>query len=146
MSFEELATNEHQQLARILEDVAVLTERASYVQSAQRFGELRRMVERHITAEERVVLPLFIERTGGSADIVAQLRNEHIRILHLIDGVGSAISGWDRTGFGNAVIELREALRAHDATEALVLHPALNDVIATAMDWRCLCAAAGVDC
>jgi hemerythrin superfamily protein len=146
MSFEELAAGEHQHLSKILEDVVYLAQRASYLQAARRFGEFRHLLEMHVTAEERVVLPLFIERTGDPTGMGDRLRIEHSQILHFVEGIASAISQWDRNGFSERVVQLNAALEAHNRNEAAVLHPALNDLIATATDWRRLCASAGVNC
>ncbi|MBS1152204.1 MAG: hemerythrin cation-binding protein [Myxococcaceae bacterium] len=143
-SFEQLCRHERQLLDEILADVEFLSLRESYLQAASRFGELRHLLEEHILTEERLVLPLFIERTGDPHQLADRIRNEHNALADLVELVAAAISRWDRTAFIDRVADLRAALKVHHEDEEAQLHPGVADVLKTAADWRLLCLTAGL--
>ena len=136
-TFEALCNHEQQLLDEILDDVEFLSVRQSFHQAANRFGEFRRDLERHIETEERLALPLFAARTGDPNRVVERIREEHRRLAELVDAVATSISQWERARFVGQVAELRAALKVHHEDEEARLNPALG--LRTAADWEQLC-------
>ena len=143
-SFAQICAAEHRKEDAILDDVAVLCGHASYIPAAKRFGEFRRLYEKHVAGEERVLFPLFLEKSGDPDQIVNRLRDEHDRIGHLVDATAASISSWDHQRFGHLVAQLSAALHVHNQNETQVLHPSLDALVQSASDWARLCGKAGV--
>lgn len=138
-------TREHRNLDHTLADVEFLSDRRSFVQAAKRFGEFRRGLEKHVRAEEKALLPLFLQRTGDPEGIVPTLRSEHECLLRLLDEVGGALSRWDHSAFCSNLDALNSALKEHHHNEERLLHPALDSLLHNETDWRNLCQQAHVD-
>ncbi len=67
---------EHERLDHILQDVEYLSEHGSFHLAAKRFAEFRRGIEEHTAAEERMLLPIFVEKTGDPGGISEQIHTE----------------------------------------------------------------------
>jgi hemerythrin len=129
---------EHRALDHTLADVEYLAQRRSFQSAAKRFGELRRAMERHLHDEEDVLLPAFESRTGDPDRILPMIRAQHASLLDVLDSIAAALSCDDYNAFCAAILELGDQLRAHEADEERVLHPALDRVLPTDADWKAL--------
>ena len=143
-TFEELCNHEQLVLDEILNDVEFLSLRQSFHQAANRFGEFRRDLERHIETEERLALPLFTARTGDPNHVVERIREEHRRLAELVAAVATSISQWERARFIAEVAELRAALKVHHQDEEARLNPALGLRTSAAWHLPCRCESTGI--
>jgi iron-sulfur cluster repair protein YtfE (RIC family) len=139
MSSTDIFNEEHRTLDHHLADVEFLADRRSYVTAAKRFGEVRRHLERHLNEEEQVLFPFYVERTNDADGVVAQMRLQHTEILAALEGVAAALTAADHCAFDAEVARLGQLLRAHQVSEEQLLHPALDRLLQTEVDWDALC-------
>jgi hemerythrin-like domain-containing protein len=138
-------TRQHQRLDHIMADVEFLAARRSYVQAAKRFAEFRWGMENHMAVEERVLLPLFVEKTGDPDGIAATIRDEHTRLQGLLDEIGQSLSQWDYARFGRLIDELNTLTQEHHRHEERLLHPMLESALGNEGDWQRICYQAQVE-
>jgi len=119
-------SGEHSGLEEILSDVCCLAEQRSFVQAALRFGEFRLRLEKHLDAEERVLLPMFEDATGDPDDLLPRLHREHGQLRYLMDRLGTSISRWDMTAFCVRLEQITDTLEAHHRDEERALHAAVD--------------------
>jgi hypothetical protein len=130
--------DEHRSLDHTLADVEYLAERRSFQTAGKRFGELRRAVERHLREEEDVLLPEFMVRTGDPRQLLPDILRQHTEVLESLEGVGSALSCSDYRAFCVELARLAQRLRAHEADEERLLHPAMDALLHSDEEWRSL--------
>lgn len=130
---------EHRRFDQLMADVEFLVDRRSFLQAAKRFGELRAALESHLHAEERVLLPLFENGDPRRKGAAKTLRDEHRKMLAMLDHLGAAISRNDFALFAKAVREFDVLAIEHQDSEQRVLHPWLEKVVHTEADYRRLC-------
>ena len=135
----EILTRQHQKLDHILADVEFLAARRSYVQAAKRFAEFRWGMDNHMAVEEKVLLPLFIEKTGDPDGIASTIHSEHKRLQEVLDEIGQSISQWDYARFGRLIDELNILTREHHWHEESILHPMLEPVLGNESEWYRAC-------
>lgn len=145
MAIDRYLAEEHRRFDHLMADVEFLVKRASFAQAGKRFGELRARMERHLEAEERVLLPLFERGDTRRRSAAALLHDQHARVLRMLEDLGAAISRNDFALFAKGVREFDILAVEHHATEERILHPWLESLIATEADYRRLCTEAHVE-
>ena len=125
---------QYDELNRILGDVEVLAERRSFMPAALRFGEFRIELERHLSDEERVLLPQFVQH-GGDSQTVERIVATRTDIVLSVNRVGAALSQSEYAGFCASMTALDRALDAHRHDEETIIHPALEHLLKNDTDW-----------
>lgn len=113
---EALFERDHTRLLALLDDVAALCARGSYVPAAKVFGEFRRIQERHL-ARETEALQKLVDAGGCPASVAASLREEHTRLTAAIDAAWAEISGGDHRGFEAGLGRLTKEIAEHELRE-----------------------------
>lgn len=133
---------EHRGFEHLLEDIGELVAMGSFRSAGARLLELRHALERHLSHEERVLLPLFTEqRKKGRAveDPSSLVQGEHEALLSALDNLSEGISRWEPEKVKAAVRELLTELREHHRREETLVHPKLEALVPDAMTWERLC-------
>lgn len=128
---------QHEIIFSALLAVKGLVQGKSFQSAAQRLGEWRLQLERRLDTEGRLV-PIFISRTGDPRGLVTRLKREHDELMHDLDCASNAITRWNENEALSALEQLTCDYRAHLATEAEMLHPALDDFAPDDFDWDAL--------
>jgi hypothetical protein len=128
----------HRHLDAVLQDVQQLAIGQSFVTAAKRFGEFRLQEERHLHAEDELLLILEGNLKGPKFE---GIRSQHRRIVQLMDELTALLSCWDLPAFDETLKKFVTVLAAHEADEMQSVLPqaeaALKDIPAyQTMLWR----------
>jgi hemerythrin superfamily protein len=104
----------HRHLEAVLADVQKLASGQSFVTAAKRFGEFRLQEERHLHLENELLE--ILEKSLGCPRF-DRIRNQHERIVQLMDELTALLSSWDLPAFQDCLEEFVELLAAHEADE-----------------------------
>ncbi len=111
-------------IERLLGDVAHLASRGSRQSACKVFAEVRRLIEHHLSAEQRTLDEL--EREGHRPKTVAAQLLASERVLReATEGVWQTISGSDAREHEPALDGLRAAMSSHWRADRELLFPAL---------------------
>ncbi len=125
----------HESAQQALGEVTTLLNLHSYQQAAKRFGQLRRDLEQHLTDEEDVILPSYVEHTGDVASAEA-IRAEHQRLRSWAEELGGAISAPDHPSVAKQLTAFEQAFEEHCGIEEHVLTRSLHEVLPSAQAWH----------
>ncbi|MBI4615728.1 MAG: DUF2249 domain-containing protein [Planctomycetes bacterium] len=114
---------DHRRLDAIAVEVDCLVHAGYFAEAQRRFAEFRCGLDRHIEEEEKVLFPLFEERTGSADGPTAVMRDEHVRIRRGMGQTATAIHDMDREGYAESTRALRELLEEHNRKEEMILYP-----------------------
>ena len=119
----------HRHLEAVLADVQELASGQSFVTAAKRFGEFRLQDERHLHVENELLEILEETLECPSFD---RIRNQHKKILQLMDELTGLLSSWDLPACRDTLEEFVELLAVHEADELKSVLPraeaALKDI------------------
>jgi hemerythrin-like domain-containing protein len=83
----------------------------------------------HIDIEERILFPLFEQRTGVDGP-TRVMRAEHRRITLALTAMRAALEHQDAGAFAEAELHLDEVLKNHDIKEEHVIYPTVDRALA----------------
>jgi hypothetical protein len=122
---EALFSRDHDRMRTTLSDVEYLCRKQSFPTAAKRFGELRLIIEQHLTAEERALDTL--DREGHLPHGLAERIGEaHQALREKLRSAWDSLTQHDGQASVRAIHELTAALAAHERGEREELLPALT--------------------
>lgn len=110
----------HRHLEAVLADVQELASGQSFVTAAKRFGEFRIQEERHLHVENEL---LGILEENLECPRFDRIRNQHKKIVQLMDELTGLLSSWDLPAFQDTLEKFVELLAVHEADELKTVLP-----------------------
>jgi hypothetical protein len=110
----------HRHLEAVLADVQELASGRSFVTAAKRFGEFRLQEERHLHVENEL---LVILEENLKCPKFERIRNQHTRIIQLMNELTGLLSSWDLPAFQETLVKFVEVLAVHEADEVKSVLP-----------------------
>lgn len=95
-----------------------------------RLREFRASLENHLSAEEQVIFPRFLERSPTDASVIARLTTENQTMRRMLRDLSDAAEAKDSGRFQAAAADLRDVLATHSGLEEKVIERAIDYTLA----------------
>lgn len=123
MTISDYLESDHRRLDALLPDVLTLLEKEDVAAAAEQFAEFSAGLRRHIDAEERVLFPVFEEKTGITGGPTQVMRMEHQEIKSWMTRISDALSVRNVSGARQGLNMLTDVLSSHNMKEEHILYP-----------------------
>lgn len=123
-SIQEYFMADHNRLDHLFE-AHRLNIKSNQLTARNNFNEFRRGLEQHIEWEEKILFPIFEEKTGTyGMGPTTVMRMEHQEIRKQLDSIQDSLSG--ENVVASEGTELIELLGSHNLKEENILYPAID--------------------
>ena len=128
-----LLGHDHRRLDAVLADVKQCLSRGEVERAAARFTVFSAGLDRHIEAEETILLPAFEQLTGATEGGPTHvMRAEHAEIRKLMAEVAEHLASASAADRTMPLAALTARLYAHNGKEERILYPATDQVVGDA--------------
>lgn len=118
-----LLTADHRRADQLFDQALHAAGNSDWVLAERAFDTFVTALQRHMRVEEEVLFPAFERATGTSAGPTAVMRQEHRRMLGLLERLGEALRGRDTSALDATARSFAELMNAHSAKEENILYP-----------------------
>ena len=101
--------------------------------ATEAFANYRKAMLAHFEAEEKVLFPVFEERTGMRMGPTQVMRNEHAQMRELIEAAGAGVAEKDGEEYGGYAETLLIMMQQHNMKEENGLYPMCVEHLADRM-------------
>ena len=101
--------------------------------ATEAFASYRKAMLAHFDAEEKVLFPVFEERTGMRMGPTQVMRNEHAQMRELIEAAGAGVAEKDAEEYSGYAETLLIMMQQHNMKEENVLYPMCDEHLADRM-------------
>lgn len=102
--------------------------RRNYALARTSFVKFRSGLQRHIAWEEEILFPLFEKITGLSGGPTAVMRDEHRKIIAILEAVNEKVLV-ENPESDEEEQQLSRILKDHNDKEEMVLYPAIDQTV-----------------
>jgi len=126
--------NDHARCGALFSEVQQALEDGHWKQTAQAFACYDDALERHLLIEERIVFPAFEKAVHSLATPSMAMRTEHLGIRAIVQRLANAIAERSAAAASAHAAALDQLMRRHQASEAGLLYPMIERVLALRQD------------
>lgn len=122
--------HDHRKYEATLEECELAAGAGEWKEAVQLYHSFADELKVHMLMEDEVLYPAFMEEVDNSADIIADLSDEHEQIVRLLHDLSYVIKRNDMDHFEESLLPLYKALTQHNNHEEEVFsklenHPLL---------------------
>ncbi len=128
-TIQELLTKDHQVCDQLFADAESAVAKSDLAAGRDAFARFRAAMERHVDAEERLLFPVFEERTGERLGPTEVMRREHKMMRDVIANMDAALAqqqGQRYLGLSETLLVL---IQQHNVKEESVLYPMIDQLL-----------------
>jgi iron-sulfur cluster repair protein YtfE (RIC family) len=130
LSVNDYMTNDHREVDSIFERAEEAAKAQDYAALDREASEFLRRIAVHIEIEERLLFPVFEERTGMSeAGPSVTMREEHRLLGEMFSQMRQAVDARDAGAYRKAAGAMMELLLQHNQKEEMMMYPMLDDAL-----------------
>jgi iron-sulfur cluster repair protein YtfE (RIC family) len=123
-------TQDHREVDSIFERADAAAKAEDHAALAREAGEFLRRIAVHIEIEERLLFPIFEERTGMiEAGPSVTMREEHRQMEARFAEMRGAIDARDAGGYRRAAASMMDILLQHNQKEEQMMYPMIDDIL-----------------
>lgn len=129
-SVNDYMTKDHREVDSLFEQAEEAAAAADYAALDREASEFLRRIAVHIEIEERLLFPVFEERTGMSqAGPSVTMREEHRLLEGMFAEMREAIDARDASAYRAASRAMMELLLQHNQKEEMMMYPMIDDAL-----------------
>jgi iron-sulfur cluster repair protein YtfE (RIC family) len=124
--------DDHRRLDALIDEVGARLKERAFADAGRRFAEFAAGLHRHIEIEERILFPVYEERTQITQGPTQVMRFEHREIRRLMDAIAAALKEENAPHATEGLGALVEILTGHNRKEERVLYPMTDELLGSA--------------
>jgi iron-sulfur cluster repair protein YtfE (RIC family) len=124
--------DDHRRLDALIDEVGERVRERGFADAARRFAEFAAGLQRHIEIEERILFPVYEEKTDITHGPTHVMRVEHLEIRRLLDAIAAALKEESSPRASQGLAALVDILTGHNRKEERVLYPMTDELLGSA--------------
>ena len=133
-SLTQILTEEHSQCDQYFVDLEFHVAQAQWDKAQIELTQFIAAMEQHLAEEEKILFPLFEERTGKKMGPTQVMCMEHMQMRQLFQQMHASVEQQDQEQFLGESETLLMLMRQHNAKEEQILYPMLDHIFAGELD------------
>lgn len=122
-------TADHRQGDQLFAATTRAAEEGDWSACHRQFDGFLAALKRHMKIEEEMLFPAFEQASGISGGPTSVMRQEHQRMLALLDEIAAAIAAHDSELFRATADSFAGVMEAHSLKEERILYPLCDEVL-----------------
>ena len=128
-TIQELLTKDHQDCDQLFAGAESAVAKTDLVAGRAAFARFSTAMERHVDAEERLLFPVFEERTGERLGPTEVMRREHKMMRDVIANMDAALAQQQAQRYLGLSETLLVLIQQHNVKEESVLYPMIDQLL-----------------
>jgi hemerythrin-like domain-containing protein len=128
-TIQELLTKDHQDCDQLFADAESAVAKTDLAAGHAPFARFSAAMERHVDAEERLLFPVFEERTGERLGPTEVMRREHKMMRDVIANMDAALAQQQAQRYLGLSETLLVLMQQHNVKEESVLYPMIDQLL-----------------
>ncbi len=133
-SITQILTKEHTQCDQLFVDLEAHVAKTQWEKVQPGLVQFLAGMEHHFAEEEKILFPLFEERTGQKMGPTQVMRMEHMQMRQLFQQMRISVEQQNHEQFLGESETLLMLMRQHNAKEEQILYPMLEQVFSGEVD------------
>lgn len=128
-SIHSVLAQDHQTCDGMFAETEVAVGRADFAAARSGFERFREAMQRHISAEEKIVFPAYEDKTGDRSGPTEIMRSEHQMMRELFVKLDAALAQQQAKQYLGQAETLLMLMQQHNIKEENILYPMIDQVL-----------------
>jgi hemerythrin-like domain-containing protein len=133
-SIQEVLTKDHRDCDQLFADAESAVAKSDLAAARAAFARLNAAMQRHVDVEEKLLFPVFEERTGERLGPTEVMRREHKMMQDVIGNMDAALAQQDAQRYLGLSETLLVLMQQHNVKEESVLYAMIDQLLSADLE------------